>query len=62
MELNQAIDIARQFAPGTQQASIEQDNANKANFAMNMLERMPKEPVKEEPPKIPQLGVLAIPN
>ncbi len=62
MELNQMIDVAKQFAPTGQQASIAQDEANKTAFAMKMMERLPTEPVKTEPPKIPSLGAMAIPS
>jgi hypothetical protein len=62
MELNQMIDISKQFAHTGQQASMQQDNANKTAFALKMMERLPTEPVKTEPVKIPPLGVLAIPN
>jgi hypothetical protein len=63
MELNQMIDVARQFEPTKQQASIEQDGAAKAAFALGIMQRMPQEPPKpEEPPKIPNLGAMAIPN
>lgn len=63
MELNQYIDLAQQFKSSpSKQTSMQQDNANKAAFALNMIARQPSEPVKEEPPKIPSLGALAIPN
>ena len=65
MELNQMIDVARGLdkSQDQQQAAIQQDGVNKAAFALNLIQRMPQEPPKpEEPPKIPQLGALAIPN
>jgi hypothetical protein len=63
MELNQYIDTAQKFKPTQQQASMEQDNANKTAFAMKMIERLPQEQIKaQETPRIPSLGALAIPN
>jgi hypothetical protein len=62
-DLNTMIDVARQFQPTQQQASIAQDGVNKANFALDLIKRMPQEPPKpEEPPRIPNLGALAVPN
>jgi len=62
MDLNQHIDTAQQFAGNQQKLSMEQDNANKTAFALRMIERLPQEPTASEPPKIPSLGALAIPN
>ena len=63
MELNQYIDVSKKFAATDQMKAIEADNAAKTNFALNMMARMPQqEPPKAEPPKIPSLGALAIPN
>lgn len=40
-----------------------QDNANKTNFALKMIERLPQEPPKPaEPVRIPSLGAMAVPN
>lgn len=63
MELNQMIDVAQQFKPGEKQASMEQDNANKADFALRMVQRISQEqPQPEQPAPIPSLGALAVPN
>lgn len=62
-DLNQMIDTAQKFGSTQQMASIEQDNVEKAAFALNLMNRIPQEPPKpEEPPRIPSLGALAIPN
>lgn len=63
MNANEFIDIADKLPRTQQQQSMVQDNLNKTAFALRMIERMPKEPPKlEEPPRIPSLGALAIPN
>lgn len=62
MDLNQHIATAQGFAGGQQKLSMEQDNANKTNFALRLMSNLPKEPTQAEPPKIPSLGALAIPN
>ena len=63
MGLNDMIDVSRKFEPTKVQQSIQQDNASKAAFALDMMQRMPQEPPPpEDPPKIPSLGALAIPN
>jgi hypothetical protein len=61
--LYEFIDISSGLPQTQQQASMVQDNRKKTDFALQLLERMVKEPPKkEEPPKIPSLGALAIPN
>ena len=62
MELNQFIDIAHPYARDAKKDSMAQDNANKTAFALEFIRRLPTEPVQEDPPKIPSLGALAIPN
>ena len=62
-DLNTLIDISQKFEAPRQQASIEQDGRAKAEFALGLLQRMPQEPTQpEEPPRIPNLGALAIPS
>lgn len=62
MTLNQQIEIAEKLPHTQQQDSIAQDNANKAAFAMNMIQRLPQQPASTEAPKIPSLGALAVAN
>jgi hypothetical protein len=63
VNLNQQIDVAEQLPRTQQQASMAQDNANKTNFALRMIERLPQEPAKDQqPPKIPSMGAMAVPN
>jgi hypothetical protein len=63
MTLNQQIEIAEKLPQTQQQNSIAQDNANKAAFAMNMIQRLPQEQAAPaEAPRIPSLGALAIAN
>lgn len=63
MSLYKHIGVAEQMPQTQQQASMVQDNANKTAFALKMIERMPQEPAAPvEPPRIPSLGAMAIPN
>lgn len=63
MNTNDFIDLAGQVSRTQQQQAMVQDNLSKTAFALKMIERLPKEPPKpEEPPRIPSLGALAIPN
>jgi len=63
MQLNQFIDVAEQQPRTQQQASMVQDNVQKTAFALEMIRRIPQEPPKPvDPPRIPSLGALAIPN
>ncbi len=63
MNLNQHITVAEQQPRTQQQASMVQDNVQKTQFALEMIRRMPQQPPKPvDPPRIPSLGALAIPN
>lgn len=62
MDLNKHIETSQQFAPTQQQSSMEQDNASKTAFALKMIERPSQAAAPAEPPKIPSLGAMAIPN
>lgn len=63
MNLNGFIDIAEKAHTTQQKAAIEEDGKRKAQFALEMMQRMPKAPpAPADPPKIPSLGALAIPN
>lgn len=57
------IDIARQHPGGELARSLHQDNQAKTAFALGMMQRIPQEPPPpEEPPRIPSLGAMAVPN
>ncbi len=63
MNLNQHITVAEQQPRTQQQASMVQDNVQKTQFALEMIRRMPQQPSNPvDPPRIPSLGALAIPN
>jgi transcription initiation factor TFIIIB Brf1 subunit/transcription initiation factor TFIIB len=62
MNLNQHIDTAEKLPKTQQQASMEQDNANKTAFALNLIQRLPQQASEPEEVRVPSLGAMAIPN